>query len=74
MSDDAFAPGTRVMVNVDGLLSGSTKVGLGGWVHGRVIGMDGTDVSVRLNVAVGGTNQVVVSPDRIIGTKPAHPA
>jgi hypothetical protein len=70
MSDDGLAPGARVMVNMDGILSGTTKVGLGGWVHGRIIGVDGPDLSVRLNVAIGGVNEVVVSPDRIIRAKP----
>ena len=69
MSGDELAPGTRVLVNMDGVQSGSTSVGLGGWVSGTIIGVDGADVSVQLNVVVGGSDQVVVGPDRIIRTK-----
>ncbi len=66
MSGDELAPGTRVLVNMDGIQSGSTSEGLGGWVSGTIIGVDGADVSVQLNVVVGGSDQVVVGPDRII--------
>lgn len=69
MGDGEFAPGMRVMVDMAGLPSGSARVGLGGWVGGVVIGADGDDISVQLNVAVGGVDQVVVGPDRVIRTK-----
>ncbi len=71
MSDDDLTPGTRVLVNMDGVLSCTTKVGLGGWVHGRIIEADGPAVSIWLNVAIDGANQVIVGPDRIIRTRPS---